>query len=106
MNLVYTKCYYLRFVIKCGNQGWCKQIHRNSDTLCKQRAANQAKLHTRLHAVIASRTDILADKGGQRQCKTGNRQKSKSLNLGVRTASCHCRSAKCIDVCLYDNVCK
>ena len=45
MNLVYTKCHYFRFVIKCGNQGWCKQIHRNSDTLCKQRAANQTKLN-------------------------------------------------------------
>lgn len=48
---------------------------------------------------------ILTDKCGQPHRKTGNRQKTKSLNLGICPASSNSQLAEAVDIRLHYHVC-
>ena len=55
--------------------------------------------------VIFLCAQILTDKCGQSHRKTGNRQKTKSLNLGICPASSNSQLAEAVDIRLHYHVC-
>ena len=105
MCLFHSESNHFRIIVKSGNKYRACKIHNNSHYLCHRNTAEDTNTCSFFCPVIFLCAQILTDKCGQPHRKTGNRQKTKSLNLGICPASSNSQLAEAVDIRLHYHVC-
>ena len=105
MCFFHSKSNHFRIIVKSGNKYRTCKIHNNSHDLCHRNTAEDTNTGSFFCPVIFLCAQILTDKCGQSHRKTGNRQKTKSLNLGICPASSNSQLAEAVDIRLHYHVC-
>jgi len=81
-----------------------KAVINDSNKLSKHHGGNDAEPCADLCTFMLARTEILADKGGDRHVEAGYRKECKAFDLGVRAVSGRCKLSEGVDICLNDDV--
>lgn len=104
MCLTDTKSHNLRITVKSSDKNRRDKINKDSDALCHDKAAPNAKAGSFFCPVVFSGSQVLADKGGQSHGEAGDRKKAEAFYLGVCAASGYRQVSKTVDIGLDDYI--
>lgn len=93
-----------RCAVKGGDQMGNEKKHKDPHKFCQCDGTEYAEAGTFFDTVIFFCPDVLTGEGSNGKGKTGNREKSKALDLGIRATAGHSHFSERVDVGLYHHV--